>query len=194
MKVIHNPQNPDGAIWVLGTSRNEPENMIKEFSDELAKLIQKHLEEKIGFKGTTTAKPIFIAKFNPGDHEHWIAAIGNEAPNPEEFAVEITIKGVDRTGQKLDKTVTLMKKNLGFDVRIAIKEIPIHLDKENYKQSVFPYWGMVREPPSCGDVRPGLGSMIFGGPVWFSKLNHVWILASGAEMAELSISKVSEQL
>ena len=194
MKVIHNPQNPDGIVWVLGTSRNEPEKMIKEYSEELAKLYQMQLDEKIGFKGTITAKPIFNAKFNPVDHEHWIAAIGSEAPNPEEFAVEITINGVDRTAKTYDKTVTLMKKNLGFDARIAIKDIPIHLDKDNYKQSVFPYWGMVRDPPSYGDVRPGLGSMLFGGPIWYSKLNHAWILASGREMAELSLSKVSEQL
>jgi len=193
MKVIHNPQNPEGVVWVLGTSRNEPENMIKGYSEELAKLYQNHLNERIGFKGTISAKPIFL-KSSPLDHETWIAAVGNEAPNPEEFVVEITINGVDRNAITYHKTVTLMKKNLGFDARIAIKDIPIHLDKDNYKQSVFPYWGMVRDPPSYGDVRPGLGSMLFGGPIWYSKLNHAWILASGKEMAELSLSKVSDQL
>ena len=57
MKVINNPQNPAGVLWVLGRDRNEPENMIKEYSEELAILIQNHLDEQIEFNGTVTAKP-----------------------------------------------------------------------------------------------------------------------------------------
>jgi hypothetical protein len=187
MKIIKNPEDPEGVIWVLGKDRYEPESMVREYSRELAKLYQKHVNEQIGFRGTITAKTVFSTKLGKLYAENWAAAIGNEAQNPEEFAIEMTIKGVDKTGKAYDSTLMVMKKDLGFDVRIAVKEIPLHLDKDNYHHSMFPYWGMVREPPSSGDVTPGLGTMLFGGgSVWYSKLNHVWILASGKEMAEVN--------
>ena len=101
MKIINNPEDPEGVIWVLGQDRHEPESMVREYSRELAKLYQKHVNEQIGFRGTITAKTVFSTKLGKLYAENWAAAIGNEAQNPEEFAIEMTIKGVDKNRKSI---------------------------------------------------------------------------------------------
>ena len=70
MKIINNPEDPEGVIWVLGQDRHKPESMVREYSIELAKIYQKHVNEQIGFRGTITGKPVFSAKQGKLDTEN----------------------------------------------------------------------------------------------------------------------------
>ena len=137
MIVINNPANPEGNIWVLGRGRGEPEEQLKNFSNELSKLLQGTINE--------------------------------------------------------NKTFT--QDQLGFEARIAVSGIPLYLDKENYRQGLISWWGMVREPPTEKDNGPflGLGSSLSGKQtIWYSRRNWTWVLASPQEMAKFSFEYLSK--
>jgi len=126
---------------------------------------------------------------NPEKPEGLIWILGRGRREPEEMIEKFTAELARLVMNKLHENKMFTQEQMGFEARIAVKGIPLHLDKENYRQDSFPWWGVVREPPTENDTGPfvGLGTMLSGKKqIWYSKRNWTWVLASPKEMAEYS--------
>jgi len=133
---------------------------------------------------------------NPADPEGYIWVLGRGRGEPEEQVKKFTDELSKLLQGTINENKTFTQDQLGFEARIAVSGIPLYLDKENYRQGLVSWWGMVREPPTENDTGPfqGLGSALSGGKkrIWYSRRNWIWVLASPKEMAEFSFTHLSK--
>jgi len=132
---------------------------------------------------------------NPADPEGLIWVLGRGRGEPEEQVKKFTDELSKLLQGTINENKTFTQDQLGFEARIAVNGIPLHLDKENYRQGLLSWWGMVRENPTENDNGPfiGLGTSLFGKKsIWYSRCNWIWVLASPKEMAEFSFVHLSK--